>query len=145
MIPLTEDDLQKTLIDTCRATGRRVFHTSDSRKQVRGQEGYEMVGDPLARGYPDLTVVGHGETLWAELKGPRGKLEEEQVRWLDELPSHRGYVWRTDDLDEAIEIVTRGHPEGSCRSCWACCREEILKRVGIRKQRTRRERARRGE
>ena len=144
MTPITENDLQHTLIETCRAARRRVFHTSDSRKQVRGPEGYELVGDRLAGGYPDLTIGGgrEADTIWAELKGRKGHLSEEQVEWLDDLPPHRAYVWQPGDLDEAIEIITRGHPGTGwetllpCRSCWTCHREEILQRVGTRKQRS---------
>ena len=139
-----ETELQNTLLETCGAAGRRVFHSSDSRKQVRGAEGsYELVGDTLSRGYPDLTI-GEGRdagTAWAELKGPRGRLEGEQVKWLDDLPAHRAYVWRPEDLEEANSIILRGHPRGAdgtlraCRSCWTCSREEILKRVGVRRRR----------
>ena len=138
-----EAELQNTLLETCGAARRRVFHNSDSRKQVRGAEGYELVGDILCRGYPDLTI-GEGRdvgTAWAELKGPRGRLDQEQVEWLDDLPPHRAYVWRPEDLEEANGIILRGHPRGEdgtlriCRSCWACSREEILKRVGVRRKR----------
>ena len=131
---ISEDQLQSTLVQACQAIRRRVFHTSDSRKQVRTKDGYGMVGDDLAAGYPDLTVAkGMSEpAFWAELKGPRGRLEEGQVDWLDDLPAHQAFVWRSQDLDEALEIIQQGHPGGICPTCWACSREEIIARVGMR-------------
>ena len=133
-----EDQLQETLVEACQAVGRRVFHASDSRKQVRTTRGYELVGDELAAGYPDLTVAplpGGWDAIWAELKGPKGRLEEQQVEWLDDLPPHRGFVWRSDDLDEAVGIIQAGHPQAECRTCWTCSREEIIRRIGVRRKR----------
>ena len=146
---ITENDLQNTLVETCTAAGLRVFHTSDSRKQVRVGDSHQMVGDILTRGYPDLTIGGRGNAIWAELKGDKGKLEEEHVGWLDDLPPHQAYVWQPEDLEQAMEIITRGHPgPGSsprpCRSCWTCSREEILQRVGKRKRRKAKEEPPRG-
>ena len=135
---ISEDQLQETLVAACRATRRRVFHAGDSRKQVRTKQGYELVGDELATGYPDLTVAPRREdglAIWAELKGPEGRLEEGQVEWLDDLPHHQAFVWESRDLDEALEIIQRGHPAGVCRTCWACSREEIIERIHIRKKR----------
>ena len=138
---ITEDQLQNTLVQACGAARRPVFHPSDSRKQVRGKDGYEMVGDLLTKGYPDLTIGGRKETIWAELKGPRGRLEEEQVEWMDQLPEHRAYVWQPRDLEEALRVIDQGHPhnregETPCETCWTCSRKEILKRVGTRRKGT---------
>lgn len=146
---ISEDQLQETILEACRAVGRRAFHTSDSRKQVRTPRGYQMVGDELAAGYPDLTLAplrngpqgsgpegspDPGEAVWAELKGPDGRLEQGQVEWLDDLPPHRAFVWKPEDLDDALGIVQEGHPPGTCRTCWTCSRDEIVRRVGVRKR-----------
>ena len=69
---IMEDELQNTLVEACWANQRKVFHTGDSRKQVRGPDGYEMVGDILTQGYPDLTIGGREGTIWAELKSAKG-------------------------------------------------------------------------
>ena len=135
---ISEDELQETILAACQAIGRRVFHTSDSRKQVRTKRGYELVGDELAAGYPDLTVAPPGtgqEAIWAELKGPKGRLEETQAEWLDDLPAHRSFVWGPGDLDQALAIIQQGHPQGACRTCWTCSREEIIRRIGVRRKR----------
>ena len=139
-----EVELQNTLLETCGAARRRVFHNSDSRKQVRGAEGYELVGDILCRGYPDLTI-GEGRdagTAWAELKGPRGHLETKSrwSGWTTCRPtaptSGDQRTWRKPT--ESSSGDTPGEGTGAlraCRSCWACSREEILKRVGVRRRR----------
>ena len=132
---MTERELQNTLLETCQALDLPAFHVHDSRREVRDRDGRRsLVGDIQAQGYPDLTVARRGETLWAELKGPRGRLETAQVTWLDRLPEHRAFVWRVEDLDQAMAILGGGHPEGICRSCWSCSREEIIKRVGTRRR-----------
>ena len=136
---MSENDLLRQVVEIFRAGGRRVFHVSDSRKQVRGNQGYVLVGDELARGYPDLTITGRGpgaarqDVIWAELKGPEGQLEPQQVEWLDDLPAHRAYVWAEQDLDTAAQVQFSGHPAGG-RTCWTCRREEIIRQFGIRGQ-----------
>ena len=67
---ITEQELQATALE---AAGWRVFHVSDSRKEVRDGETYRLVGDPQAAGYPDLSASRSGEALWAELKSQRGQ------------------------------------------------------------------------
>ena len=138
---ITEGELQNTLVEACWANQRKVFHTGDSRKQVRGPDGYELVGDTLTRGYPDLTIGGREGVIWAELKSAKGRLDQEQVEWLDNLPAHQSHVWQPSDLEEAMQIIASGHPkllpreETGCRTCWTCSREEILQRVKVRKRR----------
>ena len=132
---MTENEILRQVVAIFEAGGRRVFHSSDSRKQVRNRDwGYRLVGDDLARGYPDLTIAGCSkDTIWAELKGPDGRLEPEQVEWMDDLPAHRAYVWGEQDLDVAAQVQFSGHPPDG-RTCWTCRRGEIIGRFGIRGQ-----------
>ena len=130
---VTEKELQTTVSVAFEAAGQRVFHIGDSRKEVMDGERYELVGDTQAAGYPDLTIAGGGKILWAELKSQQGKLEPLQVEWLDELPAHQAYVWRPEDLERALEVAISGH-RAAGPTCWTCHREEILKRIGVRRR-----------
>ncbi len=120
---ITERELQNTLLETCDALGIRAFHVHDSRRQVRKDGRLQLVGDARASGYPDLTIIAQGGAIWAELKSEKGKLNPDQVEWLESLPPHRAHVWRGRDLDLAIDIIRRGHPPGNCPTCWTCSRE----------------------
>ena len=132
---ITEKELQATIIELFEATGRQVFHVGDSRKEVWNGEAYTLVGDTQAAGYPDLTIAGGGEVIWAELKSKRGKLEPEQVEWLDALPEHQAYIWQPKDLDLATRVAGSGHPaDGS--TCWTCHRDEIIKRIGVKRRKS---------
>ena len=132
---IRESELQATIIEIFEAVGRQVFHVGDSRKEVRDGDRYALVGDAQAAGYPDLTIAGGGEVIWAELKSTRGRLEPEQVEWLDALPPHQAYIWQPKDLDVAAEIAGSGHPADG-RTCWTCHRDAIIKRIGVKQRKS---------
>ena len=132
---ITERELQATIIEIFEAVGRQVFHVGDSRKEVRNGDTYTLVGDAQTAGYPDLTIAGGGEVIWAELKSSRGKLEPEQVEWLDALPPHRAYIWQPRDLDLAARVAGSGHPADG-NTCWTCHRDEIIKRIGVKQRKS---------
>lgn len=62
-------------------------------------------------GYPDLTLVRNGRLVFAELKGPRGKLSPAQQEWLALLgtvPGVEAYLWTPQMWhDGIIERVLR--------------------------------------
>ena len=70
------------------------------------------------------------------MKSRTGKLEPEQVEWLDRLTPHQTYVWKPDDLDIIAKVAESGLHPNDGRTCWACRREEIIKRTGVRRRRT---------
>ena len=139
--PITETELLNTVTEIFEIHGYRVFHVNDSRREVNAGGRRMLVGDAQTTGYPDMTIAGpstdpEGTVIWAELKSRTGKLEPEQVEWLDQLTRHRAYVWIPDDLEIITRIAESGlHPEDG-RTCWACRREEIIKRTGVRRGRT---------
>jgi len=62
-----------------------------------------IIGDV---GYPDLTLCRDGRLIFAELKAERGRLSDEQARWLQDLAATRAevVVWRPSDwLEGAME------------------------------------------
>ena len=71
-------------------------------------------------GYPDLACINvrQRRCLWAELKGPKGRLSVEQAGWLADLRAagQEAHLWTWDDWDSGlIERVLAG-PE---RAAWA--------------------------
>jgi hypothetical protein len=97
--PMTEAQLQAAVIECAEWLGWRCYHTT-----------YSIGSD---RGYPDLTLVNprQGRVLWAELKGPRGRLSPAQAAWLAELTSagQEAYLWSPVQwISGEIESVLRG-------------------------------------
>jgi hypothetical protein len=84
----TEADLQDAVEGEAERWGWLRYHTRVSWKS--------------AGGFPDLVLARGGRVIVAELKGPRGAVEPEQRRWLDELRLCEGievYVWTFDEWD----------------------------------------------
>ena len=135
--PITETELLNTVTEIFEAHGYRAFHVNDSRREVSVGGRRTLVGDAQATGYPDLTIAGvSGTVILAELKSRTGKLEPEQVEWLDRLTPHQAYVWKPDDLDIIAKVAESGLHPNDGRTCWACRREEIILRTGVRRGRT---------
>lgn len=84
---------------------------------LRTAHGYQTPtrGD-LGVGWPDLTLIGRGRVVFAELKGERGVVQPEQ--WavgalVGEVAEH--YVWRPADLDHGViyRALRDGPPRGA--------------------------------
>ena len=63
---LTEADVQRGLIEAAQTGGWLVYHTHDSRRSRKG--------------FPDLVLVRPPKVIFAELKGPGGRVTPEQHR-----------------------------------------------------------------
>ena len=104
---MTEREFQERIITLARTLGWLVFHTHDSRRQVRPGV---FVGDSDAAGYPDLTLVHprRHRVVWAELKVGSNKPTAKQQDWLDALAEagEEAHLWRPSDMD-AIETVLK--------------------------------------
>ena len=75
---MTEREIQKQIIDVCRASNYRVF---------RMNAGMGKRGQHLAPpGTPDLLVIGfNGKVTWVEVKSADGKLNADQETMHGEL------------------------------------------------------------
>lgn len=91
---MKESELQEAIVATAHYTGWLVYHTYDSRRSQPG--------------FPDLVLVHpkHQVVGFVELKSATGRLSPEQELWRAALedfpPTVRHYVWRPEDLDDAI-------------------------------------------
>jgi hypothetical protein len=95
-LPLTEKAFQAQVVDLATAYGFRHFHPL----RMRGS-------DP---GWPDLTLVRPPRLIFAELKVGRNRLTPAQEEWialLDGCYSVEAYIWRPEDFDEIVRVLSR--------------------------------------
>lgn len=104
----SEAQWQATVVELAQRTGWKVAHFSDSRKEVTGTGGARrLVGDALAKGWPDLVLGRDGHVIFAELKAKNGKTTPEQEAWLFILSTIAEAapdlvtvaVWRPQDME----------------------------------------------
>ena len=109
---MSEADLQRLIVGLAQTLEYLVQHCRRSMSQS-GRHLTAIQGD---KGYPDLTIVGHGRIIFAELKSEKGRLTPGQHEWLEALAlaeSDDGrvevHIWRPSQwLSGEIEKVLRG-------------------------------------
>jgi hypothetical protein len=65
--------------------GWQVMHIGDSRKQITRSGIGMLIGDALAKGWPDLVLCRPPRLMIRELKSDKGRLTPEQRGWLQAL------------------------------------------------------------
>jgi hypothetical protein len=93
---MTEDDLLGAVLDMARLLGHHVAHF----RPARTDRGWRTAVQADGKGYPDLTIVGHGGVMFRELKSATGRSGSEQQVWAAKL-EYAGAdfaVWRPCDL-----------------------------------------------
>jgi len=68
---MSESQMQAGIKRMAKQLGYLVYHTMNA------------IGSD--KGYPDLHVVGHGREWFLELKGPKPKISDAQIAWIDAL------------------------------------------------------------
>lgn len=88
----SESVFQREVIRLAEAHGWKAWHDVDSRRNVAG--------------LPDLILV-RGTVLWRELKAQKGKVSEEQLRFMARLQwaGQDAKVWRPSDWDEIERVL----------------------------------------
>lgn len=89
-LPITEDDLKRTVIDMCRSLGLLVAHFRPA--QIRPGVWVTPV-EADGAGFVDLVIVGPGGVLFWELKSATGQLSAEQNKWLIALSRAGAKAW----------------------------------------------------
>jgi hypothetical protein len=84
-LPMTEADLERSVVDLCRQFNIKRFHPYLS---VRSTSGW-----------PDESLLGKRGLLFRELKGDKGKVTAAQREWIDALrfTGQDADVWWPDD------------------------------------------------
>ncbi len=89
-----ESEFQADVIKAAIALGWKTYHTT-----------YAIGSD---RGYPDLTMChpNHG-VLWLELKGPKGRVADEQREWIESLQDagQNAYIVFHDQWDMIEDLL----------------------------------------
>lgn len=90
---MTESVLQRSITQAARGLGFKVFH--------------HLYAVGSERGYPDLTIVGHGHIFVWELKGPKPKVYPEQLAWIDALQEAGvdARIIYPEDYDDALAAL----------------------------------------
>jgi len=102
-----ESILQQNTIELFRRCGWLVYHPYESRHSEPGML--------------DLIIVKHPTVIFAEIKGPKGKLTKAKLNkhgrlmpgqedWFNELhkcPAVLSFVWKPDDWDAIVKIATQ--------------------------------------
>jgi len=102
------------------ATYRKRFNEKDFQRQITklaGMYRWTFYHNPYSlgsdTGYPDLTLVHQDfDKLWIEVKGPKGRIHPDQVKWLAWInagPTGLAIVAFPDDL-EAVGELLQGNP-----------------------------------
>ena len=106
MLPISEKDFQRTVVEYCHALGYLVFHQIDMgfKDPETGRQSYSRRIGP---GFPDLVIAGHGRVIFAELKSEKGKLSKDQQAWLQLLSDagEKWFVWRPSDWSNIEKIL----------------------------------------
>lgn len=92
---VTETDIMRDIRDFLRLHGWKVVRNHQS----LGSE----------KGVPDLTAIRGGQTVWIEVKTPKGRLSKHQEAWLQDLEDHGGW-WIVARSIEDVEHL--GHWRG---------------------------------
>lgn len=89
-----EKDLRAAIVQAALYSGWKCYFT------------WHSIHSPA--GYPDLCLVKGDRLIFAELKNEKNKLTDDQESWLEALrgvPGVAVYIWRPQDLDDALEVL----------------------------------------
>ena len=105
MIPVSEADFQKTVIELAQKMGWLVAHF----RPARTEKGWRTPVSADGKGFPDLIMV-HEQYGWivvAEIKSETGKVTPEQDKWLKAFQAclpFDVFTWRANDDKDWEEI-----------------------------------------
>lgn len=91
---IPEREFQDQVTALAAKAGWLVYHTYDSRRSQAG--------------FPDLVMLRDGRCVVAELKSERGRLTDDQVRWVAawDATDAEVFVWRPSDWDAVVDTLT---------------------------------------
>jgi hypothetical protein len=111
----SEQVFQSGVLEYAGLQGWRAMHIADSRRQVTRGGKTQWIGDGLAAGWPDLTLVRE-RLIVAELKAESGRLSVKQREWIDALKwaGVETDCWKPSDWED-IQRILGPEPEPTRR------------------------------
>jgi len=106
LIPILEDDFQKTVIGYAQMKGWKV---AAFRKALTKDGNWITPVQGDGKGWPDLFFASPklNRFFWAELKSEKGILSPEQIAWIALLRfcGAEVYVWKPKDWDQIEKVL----------------------------------------
>jgi hypothetical protein len=104
--PMAEADLLDAVVELARLFHWQLHHC----RPARTDKGWRtaITGDS---GFPDIVAVRGRRMVVAELKSQRGKVTEQQQKWLDRFAAAgcEVYCWKPADLPAIARVLSRAH------------------------------------
>ena len=76
--------------------------------QLHGWKVTRIVQSALSeKGIPDLVAIREGHHVWIEVKAPKGRLSEDQERWLQDLENHGGHYIVARSVEDVEHLAQR--------------------------------------
>ena len=72
---------------------------------------YYKFTSPAHSGVPDRILIGHGQTIFIELKRPKGKPRKLQDRVFENMRKHGATVYVVDTKQQAKDLITKLTPK----------------------------------
>lgn len=102
---MTEAEFQSQVMQVAKLYGWKIMHTRPA-QYSDGRWATPIQGDA---GFPDLVLSHrtHG-TIYAELKGDKGRLSPAQVEWIDTLrdAGDEVHVWKPVNFDLIVKRLS---------------------------------------
>ena len=103
---MTENELQDAVAEYAQTLGYMVAHS----RPARTDKGWRTAWSYDGKGYFDLTLIGRGRVVFAEIKAAGKKQTPDQLRWYEHAIVHGLDVvvwWPKDWLNGTIEEYLR--------------------------------------
>ena len=102
-----EADFQSWVLELAHLRGWLIAHFRPARIVKDGKVSYRTAVSGDGAGFPDLVLCRGDRIIFAELKPFKGRLSEEQDKWLRALTETKVelHIWRPADRSEIEELL----------------------------------------
>jgi Holliday junction resolvase len=109
-----EATIQQEILDYLHRTGWMAWNNDTDGLFMKGRRVKNK-----KKGSPDIEAVKNGVYLACEVKGPKAKLQEDQLAWLQDVARHGGVSIVVGSLKDAVLAVTQKTGErGASEDIW---------------------------